>query len=298
MSKPIRFTTALIQQMMMDFGQKLSGTKFFDGKVSYTKTYTYEDGEESKAVILFEPVAYAKMLMLLHTFDSEVGWHGTVERVDDRTFVIKDILVYPQEVTGTTVNPDQEKYQTWMMELDDDTFNALHMQGHSHVNMATTPSSVDTTFYESILNQLGDDDFYIFMIFNKRLERTIKIYDMKSNTLYENGDVSIGIRCDGGDMEQFVADAKDDVVRKVYTTPSAYQVSTTSAAKTADKGAKKNEAKKPANSPSDFSRYPGYYGDYGGSYGAGYGDAEPDYDAMIFGKREQAGKRKDNWWSK
>lgn len=293
MSKPIRFTPALIQQMMMDFGEKLSGTKYFDGKVSYTKTYTYEDSEDSKAIILFEPVAYAKMIMLLHTFDSEVGWHGTVERLDERTFVIKDILVYPQEVTGSTVTPDQTKYQTWMMELDDDTFNELHMQGHSHVNMGTTPSAVDTAFYESILNQMTDEDFYIFMIFNKRLERTVKIYDMKSNTLYENGDVSIGIRCEEGDLSQFITDAKDDVVKKTYTTYNAHQ--TPVLAQAAAKETKKNEVRKsPTSSVTDFSKYPGYYGGYGGST---YDAEEPDYDALIFGNRERVGKKRDDWWN-
>ena len=286
MSKPIRFTPALIQQMMADFGQKLSGTKFFDGKVSYSKTYTYEDSDESKAVVLFEPVAYAKMLMLLHTFDSEVGWHGTVERMDDRTFIIKDILVYPQEVTGSTVNPDQEKYQTWMMGLDDDTFNALHMQGHSHVMMSTTPSSVDTTFYESILNQMTDEDFYIFMIFNKKLERTIKIYDMAANTLYENGDIFVGIHCEDGDLEQFIEDAKKDVIKKSYTTPAAYQVSVASPAK---KDGKKNGEKSPASSTS----YPGVYGGYS------YGPDDTDYDEMIFGGRDKPARdRRSDWWNR
>ena len=246
MSKPIMLTEEVIQQMTMEFAERVRSSKLSDGKINYTKSFSYE-GDDDGVTVLFTPAAYAKMLMLLHSFDSEVAWHGVVERAADDCFIIKDILVYPQVVTGATVNTDQEEYQQWCLAIDDDTFNAMHMQGHSHVNMGTTPSATDLTHQESILSQIDKDGFYIFMIWNKRLERNIKIYDMKTNTLYENSDVAVGITGEGEDLEGFIAEAKTLVQKKAYSAAS-------------QAGAK----------GSAYGGYGGYGGGYGGAYG-GYG---------------------------
>lgn len=300
MPKPIKLTQEWIQQMIQEFTAALGDLKLSDGKVSYTKSLTYGKKDGPKAEVYFETIAYAKMLTLLHSFSDEVAWHGIVERRDKGVFVIKDIIVYPQEVTGGTVTTDQERYQTWLMQLDDEVFNGLHMQGHSHVNFATTPSAVDTKFYDSILEQLGDDDFYIFMIFNKRLERTVKIYDLANNILYENGDVEIGLMCEDGDLDQFLADAQQLVVKKATTT---YATSAGANVTVFPKEGKKNEVASPVSSQSKAKQSPGYYGGYGSGYGGygsgygGYGGKAIDYDEEIFGKRGLTGAQRADWWN-
>ena len=151
-------------------------------------------------------------------FESEVAWHGVGERMDEKTFVISDILVYPQTVTGTTVDMDTEKYAMWLMENDeDDRFNHIIMQGHSHVKMQTSPSSVDKTHQEEILAQLTDDMYYIFMIWNKRLEHTTKIYDLQNNTMYEDNEIEYGIMDDQCDLDEFIDEANKQVVEHKYT---------------------------------------------------------------------------------
>ena len=215
--KPIKLTEEIILKMAEEFAEQMRHANIADGKVSYTKSFTYSNDNDGGVTILFEPVAFAKMLMVLHTFDSEVAWHGIVERPVEDTFVIKDILVYPQEVTGATVNTDQEGYTKWLISLDDDVANAMHMQAHSHVNMPVSPSSVDLAHQEEIIKQLSGEFYYIFMIWNKRMERNIKVYDMASNTLYENADVSVGIAGDGADLNAFIDDAKKKVVKRYYT---------------------------------------------------------------------------------
>lgn len=302
MARPIKLTKELIEQMGREFMENLATAKLSDGKVSYTKSFTYEDKENSKATVWFEPAAFAKMLVLVHRFSDEVAWHGVIRRTARDTFVVSDILVYPQEVTGSTVTTDQERYQKWMIELDDEVFNAMHYQGHSHVNMGVTPSPVDEAFYESILAQLNADDWYVFMVINKRMEVYIKIYDMKSNTLYENGDVTIGILGDDGDLEAFVADAKELVVKRPYTAPataagvytsgygygSGYgaageTVTALNAGKSTSKKGKKKETE------SDHKNLHGR--PYPGLYGCTEDD-DVDYDAEIFGKRH------NYWWNR
>lgn len=157
------------------------------------------------------------MQILIREFNDEVAWHGIATRCEEKdTYLISDILVYPQEVTGTTVTTDQEKYQMWLMGQEDDIFNNIRMQGHSHVNMATSPSSVDLNLYESILDQLSGDMFYIFMIWNKSGSKTVKIYDLRENILFETSDVTVSIK-DVGDMSGFLKEAKELVQRKTYT---------------------------------------------------------------------------------
>ena len=180
MSKPIKMTEQYMAECRADFEKALQLTKLADGKLSFTKVFTCGD---RKATVVFTAGAWAKMALLIKEFDKEVAWHGVAHRAADEAvdeYIIEDIVVYPQEVSGTTVEMDTEKYAEWLMQnADDERFNNIHMQGHSHVNMPTSPSSVDLNHQEEILNMLGDDDFYIFMIWNKSFVSTNKIYDLR-----------------------------------------------------------------------------------------------------------------------
>lgn len=223
MSKIIKMTSQNLDELRKDFEEALKGVKLSDGKINFTKTF---GNIQMKATLYFTELAYLKMLTLVREFDKEVAWHGIAKRHDteEDAYIISDILVYPQEVTGATVNTDQEKYQMWLMSHEDDVFDNIRMQGHSHVNMGTTPSTVDTSLYERLLDQLDDTMFYIFLIWNKRNEKTIKIYDLAKNVLFETADVTVSLIEDGTGMEKFLSTAKEMVQDKKYTptTPATY----------------------------------------------------------------------------
>jgi hypothetical protein len=181
MAKIIKITPECMDEIRKDFEDALSSAKLSDGKINFTKTF---GNVKRDATVYFTELAWLKMQTLIREFDKEVAWHGLAYRGDDPEkdeYYIKDILVYPQEVAAATVNTDQEKYQMWLMNHEDDVFNNIRMQGHSHVNMGVTPSSVDTSLYDRILEQLDDRMFYIFLIYNKRGEKTYKIYDLAKN---------------------------------------------------------------------------------------------------------------------
>lgn len=217
MSRPIKLTQELIDECRQDFEKALSLTKLSDGKLSFTKAFSCGD---KKAVVYFNTEAWAKMVMLIKEFDKEVAWHGVARRVEDESldeYVIDDIVVYPQEVTGSTVEMDTEKYALWIQEnIEDERFNHIYMQGHSHVNMGTSPSSVDLNHQEEILGMLGDDDFYIFMIWNKSLASTNKIYDLKKNVMFEDKDITVKIVGQNEGLDEFIKNAKDMVKSKPY----------------------------------------------------------------------------------
>lgn len=222
MSKPIKMTEQYIAECRADLEKALRLTKLTDGKFSFTKTFTIGD---RKAIIYFTGEAWAKMAMLIKEFDKEVAWHGVAHRGEDESrneYVVTDVMVYPQEVTGTTVEMDTEKYAVWLMEnAEDERFDNIHMQAHSHVNMGTSPSSVDLNHQEEILNMLGDEDFYIFMIWNKSFISTNKIYDLKKNTLFEDKDITVKIIGGVDDIDTFINCAKSMVKAKSYSDSSS-----------------------------------------------------------------------------
>jgi len=204
-------TEEMKQQARDDFAATLEGVKMSDGKFNYSKSFKYEN---AGAVVWLTQEAYRKIATLVTEFPDEVGWHGTVSRSSDNEFTIEDIFVYPQEVTGSTVNTDQKAYTNWLYELEDDIFNSIRMQGHSHVNMGVSPSGVDDKHRQQILDQLEPDMYYIFMVWNKSLSVHTVIYDMARNVLYEDNDVEICLH--GGEgMEEFLADAKEKVQKPV-----------------------------------------------------------------------------------
>lgn len=224
MSKPIKMTDAFKNECRADFEKALELIRLTDGKVTFTKVF---DTQSRKAKILFTSDAFAKMVRLVMDFDKEIAWHGVARRGDDPDkdeYIISDILVYPQKVTSSYVDMDTLEYSKWIIENDgDDRFSNIRMQGHSHVRMGTTPSGTDIQHQEDIVRMVGDDDFYIFMIWNKYLASTSKIFDLRKNTLFEDSDISWDIIGDGDGIEEFVEEAKKMVVDRPKETAAQYQ---------------------------------------------------------------------------
>ena len=145
----------------------------------------------NKPKIIISTTAGLKMNELVRNCTKEVGWHGFVERIDDLTFKITDIVVYPQTVTGATVTTDEAEYALWLLDISTEDLKTMRFQGHSHVNMACNPSSTDLDLYNKYLASLNKNDFYIFFICNKRGELNALLYDLKTNTKYTKADLEI-----------------------------------------------------------------------------------------------------------
>lgn len=275
MAHVIKITPEMIEEVKDSFYASLPTMRLSEGRIDFHRNLAEID---RRAKLRFTEKAYLKMTVLVSGFDSEIGWHGLAYRSESEpdTFIVEDILVYPQKVTSTTVSPDQIEYQNWLMTQPDEIFNNIRFQGHSHVNMAVNPSGVDTAFYDEILSQLDDSMFYIFLVINKRGDKHIRIYDMANNTFYGTKDVDVEIMNEIG-IDDILADAKKKVVREVYQSKAA--ASAPVAAQTAQNygGTGWNSSKPQKNEKKDdktsknkgakpFGKdYPDYYGydDYG-----------------------------------
>lgn len=210
MAKVIRLSEEHIKQCF-DAVSAESKKRMLDGKLSFAKVF---DVPNQKADVYFTSVAWVKMMLLLDQFEKEVGWYGVASRLgadEDNTYLISDIVVYPQVVTAATVEMDEEEYSEWLYNHDEDKYYSLFMHGHSHVRMGCTPSSTDLEHQQKIVDQLPEDGFYIFMIYNKSLQHTVSIFDMKKNIHFENKDVNIGFYDEGVDYFEFMKESRGEV---------------------------------------------------------------------------------------
>lgn len=219
MSKSLKIDMSFLEQAKADFLKMFDEGKFNDGNINFSRKFVGETNK--KANLFIDDIAWNKMKALVDEFKTEIAWHGIARRGEkEAEYYIDDIIVYPQKVSGATVVTDQEKYQMWLYEQDDEVFNNIRMQGHSHVNMGTSPSGVDTTYYESIVEQLDDDMFYIFMILNKSGSRFVKIYDKAINTMFETSDITVTLLMDPEDpINVLIKDAKEKVKEEVKVVP-------------------------------------------------------------------------------
>lgn len=218
MPKMISVPKETIEEMIREFAEKLHSAKSFEGgKFTYSKEFKCEAA--SKAKLVFTPNAYVKMITLVKEFDTEVAWYGVVDRNGDSEFKISDILVYPQKVTGATVDTDEDAHREWLEKIPDEIYNRIRFQGHSHVNMSTSPSTTDLTDQSTRISSLPSDSFFVFIIWNKKNEHTAKIYDLANNILYENSDIDVSISFDEG---EFLATAKEQVKKHTYSSGYGY----------------------------------------------------------------------------
>jgi hypothetical protein len=222
--KWIKITPEQQQLMLKKFQDLLTAGRFSDGKINFSESIDKVTGVEvKKPTIYFTAVAWLKMLKLIDHATTEIGWHGVVDRNAEKgAYLIKDILVYPQTVTGATVTTDELEYGQWLMKQPDGVFEKIRFQGHSHVNFGVTPSGVDENFYNNILQTLTEGDYYIFMIMNKRGEVTIMLYDFTQNIIFEKADITLKVTDGKHSIDDWVTKmVKDNVKTYSYTPPAA-----------------------------------------------------------------------------
>lgn len=246
MSRSMSLTSEQIEQFVNEFRASLNSSNFTNGDIKFQKSLPKST---ERAKIYFTPTAWVKQAMLLDTCDKEVAWHGVTERLDGQdgtAYLISDIVVYPQRVTAASVDMDPEKYAKWIQDNDEDErFNHLRMQGHSHVNMGVTPSGTDVAHQKDILQMVGEDSFYIFMIYNKRREFYVHIFDRQKNLEFEKSDVDVYV----ADTADFLKEISDNVLPYAYSYTGVNKNSETQKVDTKKNEQSKKDKPKKKNEP-------------------------------------------------
>jgi len=209
--KPIKID-AYIPTIMETVRKSLENVKACDTKMNLS----WDISDLFKAAVkdLLKPRiditsdALVKMISLVGSCSTELAWHCLIDRPETDHFIVTDLLMYPQEVNGTAVDSNDEKYPIWLNSIDDATFERMKGQGHSHVNMQSTPSAADTTFYQKLLTNIRD--YYIFFIMNKRQEIWVNLYDVQNNLIYEEKDIVLSfVDSAGNDIDLWTAEQLD-----------------------------------------------------------------------------------------
>lgn len=184
---PMRLTNKQIQEIVTELRGQLKRNKSTSGELNISVKIPMQEKRE-KAKLVFTMPAWKKMISLIDECSKEIAWHGLVIK-ENNIYTVKDILVFPQTVTGATVTSDETEYSMWLTSQPDQVFNEIRFHGHSHVNMGVSPSGVDTEYQENMLRNVND--FYIFAIFNKKGDHWCAIFDVESNVVYDNKDVEL-----------------------------------------------------------------------------------------------------------
>lgn len=192
--KPIFLNETIKGELIKAFTEHLNKVKLSDSTLTYTTQITNQTKEITRAKIIINSTAFLKMMLYIRDTSTEIAWHGTVFKQNENTYYIKDVFLYPQKLAAATVTTDQEKYNNWCVEIEDEYYDNMRLQGHSHVNFGVSPSGTDLSFYNSILQVLSKEDFYIFMIMNKSGDMHFLIYDLKNNVIYEKQDIDIEVK--------------------------------------------------------------------------------------------------------
>ena len=155
----------------------------------------------------FNGAAYAKMMAMVMSVETEVAWQGVVEKKDDNSYYVSDILIHPQYVSAARVTDADEEYSRWVTEIwkQGDLFEHLKLQGHSHVNFAALPSAIDIQNNREALEMMDGEGVKILVIWNKRNEFHITVVDYNCETPIRNCN---HYTVDGVDIQRFVTESK------------------------------------------------------------------------------------------
>ena len=213
--------------LIAEFNKYMDSYEFSADKGSFKFEKTVSMTPQEKIVIRFTPQAYLRCLQMVKDFSSEIGWYGLIEKVNSVTYRVYDIIVCDQKVSGSRVITDDEDVAKFYTELDPKKGKFMHFQAHSHVNMGTTPSSIDLENQKSTVMNMSGHGFYLFQIWNKNLDINSFLYDLDANLFYDRDDILVVVEDDEFDtMSEFINNAKDKVKTITYTTQASTKTPT------------------------------------------------------------------------
>ena len=182
----------LTAEIISDILKKVEKELLTAKDIGSTVTVNVPTTKHQRAKIIYSETAWNKQCALVKQCDKEIAWHFVVTKEteeDKAVYTIEDIIVFPQMVTGSTVTSDDTEYTMWICGLSDEVFEKTRGHGHSHVNMGVFPSSVDTDYQNMLVQNL--EDFYVFVITNKKGDIWTKIVDVEDNVIYDKTDIDV-----------------------------------------------------------------------------------------------------------
>jgi len=206
--KKLKLSVSDKQKLVEEFKNSLEtyGEDTQELKIAFEKDMT--ETPKEKITIYFTPLAYLKSDALVKAFKGEVGWHGLMRQTGENSYLVYDIIVYPQNVSGArTLDPtaNNEWYEKYGDVIED-----MRFQAHSHVDMSTTPSPTDINNQREVVKNTITGGYMLFQIWNKKGDINSYFYDINDNLLYDRSDINIEITAgdENETLKMFIEEAK------------------------------------------------------------------------------------------
>ncbi len=196
------------------------------------KTIELENGEK-RYKLYFLKQAFDKMRLYVELCPEEIGWLGYVKELDnDAGYMVTDVFLLEQEVHATTTELSPTAIMNHYNSLDEEGrekfLNSCKLWGHSHVNMAPSPSGQDETQGKELSQDV--DDYYIRLITNKRGEYNVTFYDKRIKAKVVTDEIIL-YSPEGAALRKAIQEEIDEKVKKktYTTTTSSYKSATSNA---------------------------------------------------------------------
>ncbi len=202
------------EKLMAKFLQQLNEIEEEDEVVV---NISLKEPTKNKITVLFTPEAYLRCQALVKSFSGEVGWNGLIRKINETTYRVYDIMVYPQVVNGMrTIDPTETN--DWYDKYDN-VYDDMMFQAHSHVNMSTAASTTDMQNQMNMVKNMQGTGFRLFQIWNKQGEINSFLYDLDKNLVYDKDDIDVKIEtAEFGTIDSFIEDAKN-LASDIHITP-------------------------------------------------------------------------------
>lgn len=173
--------------------------------------------------VIFEDLALEKINYIVSNSPKEVGWLCSVEK-QEPFYIIKDVYIFKQEVHATTTEITPEGLGVFAEELlakenGVEIYNSIKAWGHSHVDMAVSPSAQDDS--QMKVFEQGGNQFFIRMIANKKGELRVDVYDYESKLVFLCVNWETYLHYTTGLEEEIKKELAEKVTEKKYSTAYA-----------------------------------------------------------------------------
>ena len=154
----------------------------------FTNTrYIMKHGGFIRPHVIIAQEALADMYYIAgHAGYNEVGWLGTVERIDD-ALRITEIFLFEQQVSASSTELDQEHIAQVATELIQaghmDKVNALKFWGHVHPSNSTSPSATDN---ETMLMFEDGNEWFLRGIFGRNGRAEFCLFDYNRGIVFQD----------------------------------------------------------------------------------------------------------------
>lgn len=135
--------------------------------------------------VMYTTEAWQTIRYIVAHCSAEVGWLGLVEYYEDsNVYLVTDIFVPPQEVTGTTTEIESDAMAALANDLLDQGLDTskLYYWGHSHVNMGVSPSGQDERQLDEYLEHCP---VFIRGIYNKRGDAKVDVFNTEEGVVFQ-----------------------------------------------------------------------------------------------------------------